>query len=260
MAATVPCVPACCSTTQTVNIPGEEGPAGPDGANGVNAYGLVTVPFDVPAVGATVGVAVDNGIWMVQGQKVVFDGPATFEVVSVNSPTSVTLEFMGYADDVSPGTTIPVDAGVSPSGTQPELSTLSVYASGTPYSLTATPAKINFGTTDPALIITSPGTWKLEARVRIDANGKTTAAGRTLTILLRRTNNGAADIPNTTGEILTEIITTLTQTLVVMNLPLVAYVTLNADDQIEMWGSADNTAGVGTFDVVEASIFATKIS
>ncbi len=162
--------------------------------------------------------------------------------------------------DVSPGFTVVTGKGVSPAGTQPALSTLSVYAAGTPYVLTATPAKIDFGTTDPALVITSPGTWKLEARVRIDANGKTTAAGRTITILLRRTNNSAANIPNTTGEILTEIVTTLTQTLMVMDLPTIAYVTTNSDDAIEMWGSADSIAGAGTFDVVEASIFATKIS
>ncbi len=345
MPLTSPCAPSCCTEIQSVAVPGPEGPDGSDGANGVNAYSIVTADFVVPPIGSDVTVSLDNGIWMVQGQYVVFDGPATFQVVSVNSATSitltflgdpgdvtagstittgmgvspagrnginaystlisdllipaiganvnavvenaswmvpgqnavfegpatfevvtvnsltgVTLTFLGYANDLAPGSTILTGLNVSPAGTQPALSTLSVYASGTPYVLTATPALLNFGTTDPSFVITSPGTWKLEARVRIDANGKTTAASRTLTILLRRTNNGAADIANTTGEILTSVITTLTQTLIVMDLPTVAYVTTNSDDVIELWGSADNIAGAGTFDVTEASIFATKIS
>lgn len=245
---------------QTTNVPGEEGPAGSDGSDGVNAYGLVTTDFIVPSVGDNVMVSLDNGIWMVVGQKVVFDGPATFEVVTVNSATSVTLTFMGYADDVAPGSTISAGMGVSPSGTQPALSTLSVYAAGSAYSLTATPALLNFGTTDPELTITSPGTWLIFARVRYDYTAATFAAVRTVTSKLRRTNNTAADLTNGSSSWKTDIITTLTYTAAIHVLPPVVYTTANSDDVISIFGDVSVVPSAGTLDAIEAEIVALKIS
>jgi len=259
MAATIPCVP-CAATTQSVDIPGSQGIPGTDGSNGIDSFTTTTANFVIPAIGSNVTVSLVDSSWMVTGQNVVFDGPATFEVVSLPGATSATLTFLGYANDLAPGVTINSGAKVGPAGTQPAITALSVYASGTAYSLTSTPALLALGTTTPSLTITSPGTWKLEARVRIDNNAKTTAAVRTITILLRRTNNTAADITDTSCAVKTAIMTTLTFTLTSMNLPTVSYVTLNSDDQIEAWGSADSVAGAGTFDVVEAMIFATKIS
>lgn len=258
MPSTLSCRPCCDAETQTVEVPGPEGSNGNDGSDGVNAYGIVTVDFDVPAIGDTVTVTLDNGIWMVVGQKVVFDGPATFEVVTVNSATSVTLRFMGYADDVAPGTTISAGAGVSPSGTQPALSSLSVYASGTPPALTATPGLLDFGTTDPTLVITSPGTWLLFCNIRLDYAAATFASSRTIALKVRRTNNTAADVTNATAGGETGVITTTTKT---ENYPIiVSYTTANSDDLLELWGSVSVAPSAGDLTAAGAFIMALKIS
>ena len=44
----------------------------------------------------------------------------------------------------------------------------SVYASGTAYSVTNSSAAVDFGTTDPSLTLTLPGTYLLFARVDVD--------------------------------------------------------------------------------------------
>ncbi len=119
MPETISCQPSCCSTPQTTNIPGTPGGPGNDGINGLNAYTTITADFTIPAVGSNVTVAVTNANWMVEGQNIVMEGPASFQVVSVTSSTSVILKFLGYIYDLSPGVTIASGTGVSPSGPQP---------------------------------------------------------------------------------------------------------------------------------------------
>jgi hypothetical protein len=121
MPATQSCTP-CCTTPQSVEIPGPEGDAGINGADGQNAFTTTTASFNVPSVGNTVVVAVQNSNWMVAGQVVVTDGPAHFLVDSIGSPTSVTLEFLGYAGDVAPSSTVASGSKVSPSGVASPLS------------------------------------------------------------------------------------------------------------------------------------------
>lgn len=137
---------------------------------------------------------------------------------------------------------------------------LSVYASGTAYALTATAAKLDFGTTDPSLTITGVGTWLLSGRVRLDYNAATFAAVRTATLKLRRTNNTAADVANSSTGFKTQIITTLTYTAGIIDLPPVIYTTTNTNDVIEIFGSVDVVPTAGSFDAVEASIMALRIA
>lgn len=259
MPATSSCVP-CCTTPQVVNTPGSQGLDGSAGTNGLNALSITTADFVIPAIGSNVTVSVDSSVWMAIGQIVVADGPATFEVISKANTTSVVLKFLGYTGDLSPGATISTGATIAPAGVLSTLTTpLTVYASGTAYQLTATPAKLDFGTTDPALPITAPGTYLLLARVRYDYNGKTFAANQTLTTKLRRTNNTAADIANSSCDFETAIITTLSYTAGVITTPPVVYTTLNSDDNIEIWASLTSIAGAGTVDAVEACIVAVKL-
>lgn len=139
-------------------------------------------------------------------------------------------------------------------------SSLTVYAAGTAYVLTTTSALLDFGTTDPSLTITQPGTYLLLSRGRIDYNAATFAAFQTVTIKLRRTNNTAADITDATTSFRTEIITALTFTASNGDLPPVIYTTANSNDIIQMWGSIGTGPSAGSIDAVEAEIVAIRLT
>ncbi len=269
-------------------IPGSPGEPCEPCSNGIDSFTLLTDALIIPNVGAQVVASVAESSWAAVGQFVfVSDGlkAGTFKVVTA-TPGVMDLQFFGYPGDSSPGDIIGVGGKVTPSAVQPTITnplpvaeggtggqtataaradlgvggaSLSVYATGTAYQLTATPALLDFGTTDPSLVISSPGVWLLLARARIDNNAKTTAAVRTITILLRRTNNTAANIANSSTACKTAIMTTLTFTLAEMELPAIIYTTVNSDDILQLWGSADDISGAGTFDAVEASIVAVKL-
>lgn len=129
MSAATPCVP-CCSTPQSVNIPGLEGLPGNNGINGQSAFTITTADINpVPAVGAPVTVLVGSTTWMVVGEiliigqgpgaALVHPGPGTFQLVAINSPSSMTVNFLGYANDLAtPGSIISSGAYVTPAGVQ----------------------------------------------------------------------------------------------------------------------------------------------
>lgn len=263
------------------------GSIGSNGVDGVNAYTVTTANVIIPAIGANVTFPVANSSWMVVGQTV-FASDGTdmghFAVVSKADTISFVGEFLGFNGDSAAAATINSGAGVSPGGS--EIATpvsvalggtgsatatlaraalgvggasLTVYAAGTAYSLTNTAAALDFGTTDPALVITSAGTWLLLARVRVDYTAATFAAVRTGTLKLRRTNNTAADLGNGSASFLTDIITTLTYTLDVLSLPPVIYVTTNANDAITIFGDISVVPTAGSLDCVQAEIVAIKL-
>jgi hypothetical protein len=238
----------------------------------------------VPNKDASVTIAVANNSWAQAGQNIFIAGAGTFSVTSKGGTTSVTLVYLNYDSNTASANTIPSGSGVAPGGFQPTTplaiasggtgeatvqdavdalglgaTPLTVYASGTAYSLTNTAALLNFGTTDPSLVLTAPGIYLIFARIRIDYNAATFAAVRTVTIKLRRTNNTAADITNSPTSAKTDIITTLTYTFHIFNLQAIVYTTTNSDDVIEMWGSIDTVPSAGSIDAVEASIVAVRI-
>lgn len=137
---------------------------------------------------------------------------------------------------------------------------LTVYAAGTVYTLTATSALVDFGTTDPALTISAAGTYALRARVKVALNGATFAANRTLTLKLRRTNNTAADVSNSTTTWIVPIVTTITNTLAVIDLPEVLYTTALANDSLTIFADISVLPTAGTISIDEASIVAVRLS
>ena len=149
---------------------------------------------------------------------------------------------------------------LSPGDINPGATTFAAYASGIVYALTATSALLDFGTTDPSITIAIPGTYIINARIRVDYNAATFAAVRTVTLKLRRTNNTAADLTNGSAAFKTEIITTLTYTGEIVSIPLVIYTTLNSDDIIQIFGSIDVVPSAGSIDCAEAEIIAVKIN
>ena len=139
-------------------------------------------------------------------------------------------------------------------------STLTVYAVGTAYSLTNTAALLNFGTTDPSLTITEPGTYLILSRAELDYNGATFAASRTVTLKLPRTNNTAADLTNGTLVAKTEIVTTVTATMGDFGLPPVIYTTANNNDIIQIFGDVDTVPTAGSLDASSAEIIAIRLN
>lgn len=140
------------------------------------------------------------------------------------------------------------------SGAPPSLDLASVYASGSAYTLTATPAALDFGTTDPVMPISIPGNYILTGFVTLNYNGATFAANRTVTLKLRRTNNTAADIANSTITLTTDITTTKTETFIRAALPPVGYTTANNNDSITIFADVSATPSAGSLQAVAASI------
>lgn len=137
--------------------------------------------------------------------------------------------------------------------------TITAYAAGTAYSMTASAALLNFGTTDPQIVVDAPGTYIITARVQLKYNAATFAANRTTTVKLRRTNNTAADLTNGTVTATTRIITTVTDTFVDQCWQVV-YTTANSNDAIELQGLIDVVPTAGSLDAVAASIVALRIA
>ncbi|MBX4189770.1 hypothetical protein KW791_00510 [Candidatus Parcubacteria bacterium] len=136
----------------------------------------------------------------------------------------------------------------------------SIYASGTAYTLTNTATALDFGTTDPSVVLNAPGTWLMFGRVTVQNTGATFAANRAYTFKLRRTNNTAADVTGATTTQSTDIVTTETITYTVTIPPALYTTTADSNnDAITIFGSVATVPSAGTFDVTEASIIALKI-
>ncbi len=139
-------------------------------------------------------------------------------------------------------------------GSQPAVS---AYSSGAVYSLTATPALITFGGTSPLVVIPYRGIWRIRGKCRLQYNGATFVANRTVTIKLRRTNNTAADLTNGTDIGITDIVAALTGDGGLYDIDVI-YSTELDNDQIELWGDVSVVPSAGSFDVVTASIVADR--
>jgi hypothetical protein len=148
----------------------------------------------------------------------------------------------------------------NPSVIFPGSSCPTVYASGTVYALTNTMQKVDFGTTDPAITIPSPGTYILHVNVRLGYNGLVSLTSRTAELKLRRTNNTASDVPNSVTRFLTPVAAVaLTTSAGDCDVPTIKYTTTNSNDVIELWGNLSG-ASLSGVEVQEASIVAQKIT
>lgn len=135
---------------------------------------------------------------------------------------------------------------------------LDSFSVGTAYSLTNTPALLDFGTNDPSIIINEAGVYRLYYNVILQYNAATFAANQTITIKIRRTNNGAADIANSTKTTITRIITTVSDHACSIS-GYVSYSTANNDDILQVWGDVAVVPSAGSLDCVHAQISADRI-
>lgn len=137
--------------------------------------------------------------------------------------------------------------------------TIAAYSAGTVYSLTATSAALDFGTTDPAIVLNKAGTYMIQGRVNLQYTGATFAASRTVTLKLRRTNNTPADLTNGTSTLATAIVTTVTATFMIVQLPPVIYTTTVLTDAITIFGDVSVVPSAGNLQAMAASVIATRL-
>jgi hypothetical protein len=163
-------------------------------------------------------------------------------------------------------TNIPGPAGqdglpgpIGPQGPAATLSTVSVYGSGTAYSLTTVSQLVAMGTTSPSITLAAAGTYELHARVSLDYNGATFGSNELVTVKLRCTNNTISDVANASASFNVAVITTLTYTAGIIPIPPVAYVA-TAGDVIQIWAAIAATPSAGSIQITQCEIFAVKIA
>lgn len=130
---------------------------------------------------------------------------------------------------------------------------------GSAYSLTNSSAALDFGTTDPSVILDEPGTYLIFARADINYAASTFLAVRDVTLKLRRTNNTAEDLTNAAIVLKTDIITTLTYSFA-NPCWWAVYTTANSDDIITIFGDVSVVPSAGALSVINASLVAIKIA
>lgn len=132
-------------------------------------------------------------------------------------------------------------------------------AAGTVYTLTATSAAIDFGTTDPIITLNSPGTYLLMAVARVEYTGATFAASRLLTLQINRTNNTPGLIGGDARHFFnTPIITTQTYTAGLFTW-YTLYSTSNSDDVLQLFGDISVLPSAGSIQVANARITAIRL-
>lgn len=210
------------------------GGAAADGsANTGGASGAITIATGDGGTGATAA-GVSGGVTIQTGASTATVGSV---LVKPGGVTSLTVS--DAAVNVASGIALQTN------GTRVGYD-VTAYGAGTAYALTDTAAAIDFGTTDPAIVVDAAGTYLIMGQVNLAYNGATVAA-ETATIKVRRTNNTAADI---SAVVVLDLpaATTLTHTYGVFVIPPFVYTTANTDDAVTLFGNVSAALGAGTID------------
>jgi len=221
-----PCVP-CCSTPQTVNVPG---------STGASAVTVTKSSFVIPALDGvtTVSINVVDSSWITNGQNL-YIGGANFIVTGISDSTHITVLALGFTNDTVPGSTVAAGAIVEPgvgNFKNPGIATPVSIANGGTGSTSKAAAQLALGlgqnnafyyadglaqaftnayaSVGGALTISQNGNVFVLAVVTVDFIGTTFAAQRTMSFKLRDITAGV-DLANTTINRKTGIYTTLTQ-------------------------------------------------
>lgn len=197
--------------------------------------GVLTVSNATEATTAGAGSIVTAG--GVYATKAIISGSATAST-SITTGGIVGAGGLGITGAVYAGSYNTAGGGINYS--------VAAQGAGTAYSLTATAAKIDFGTTDPVIVLDKVGTYLIFGQVQLTYTGATVVA-QTATVKLRRTNNTAADVSSVVVIDL-PVSTTLTNTYGVVALPPILYTTAAATDSIEIFANLSATLGAGTID------------
>lgn len=291
-----------CHDIETVDVPGVEGDPGEDGTNGtdgVNAFTITTADDNLPAVSGSVTIDVADTSWMVLGQILFIENWGFVEITAILSSTEVTVENLGYSVNAAPGTACGIGAGVSPGGSQPDLTGLASsgvnnditeltglttplsedqggtgrtapvtpitnYRTGAAFVIpTTTPTVISIGGSALEIALTTPGTWLIESVLRYDLNAVTNSTLSLITADLYRSNNTPGNITN--GEMAwTCVLGTLLDTRIgarIVSLPPMIYKTANNNDNLQVLISKSaNIDTAGTYEIGQGCLVATWLN
>lgn len=149
-----------CPTPVTTDVPGTAG---------VNAFTTTTAPFTVPALGANIQLSVVSTAWIAVGQALFITAVGNtaigyFTVISVDSATLVTVQYINTPQNTQAGATANNPAIVTPAGA-PGSSGLSnpvTIAQGGTNATTKSGAQTNLGL-GQAAVIPTPATGLTQA-------------------------------------------------------------------------------------------------
>lgn len=238
---------------------GPGGIPGLDGINGGNAYTTTTASFEVPTIGNTVSIAVADSSFLSVGQNVYVGGAGVFEVTVKSDATHFTGEYLDYVGNSHATDTIASGAGVSPAGTQPDVSGLGqaitqVSDDAIGYDITNAYDLIT------GITLTVPadksGLYKVESGVTVRYTGVTFATSRILSMRVQNTT-----LPDTISETTREtgVQTTTTFPDIDYVLPTVS-VDLTEGDVLELQCFLDTVESAGDATVEAASLSITPLS
>lgn len=272
MSQTVDCNCACPNPVIT-DVPGVEGAPGTNGNAGANAFSLVQVAFTVPAISGSVLVTVDDNRWMTIGQNVFVQGAGNFSVASKAGTTVASLTYLSYQGNTNAGAAIGIGAQISPSGTQPSITSPLPIANGGTAAATKAAAQLSLGVgqdatqvavtgltqtiTNAAAIIAgatvtvpATGLYLVLARATVNYSGVTFASSRTLTF---RVQNVTDTTTVATANFATQILTTAT-------FPALGYFTplktaaLTSGKVLELQTAFDTVNSAGTAQIAGAEL------
>ena len=192
---------------------------------------------------STIGVPLDFGTN--PGEVVVFNSSVTTQ--TVGTPHSYRFQIDGndilkvYAENDGAGGL--QNRRVEVNGA-PLLTAASAYGAGTAYTLTTTAAAVTLGTTSPAITLPYAGTWRVTYGVQLNYSGATITT-QSAAIKLRRTNNTAADLANSSLTLVLPPATTATYTAENAT-KTVIYTTSLANDAVTIFANLDVAAGAGS--------------
>jgi hypothetical protein len=95
---------------------GLSGPSGNTGLVGENAYDKTASSFVMPAAAANVNITISSTAWLAIGQVIYITGAGYFSVASISNPSTFSGTNLNYPGNIGSGTTIAVNASVSPAG------------------------------------------------------------------------------------------------------------------------------------------------
>lgn len=145
-------------------------------------------------------------------------------------------------------------------GAQPTIAIVQTVGAGTAYALTNSMAAVDLGTTDPTIVIGAAGTWAIFANVQTAYAGATFAGLQTESIKVRRTNNTAADLTDSTRSAPLSVVTALTEAGPAIVVGPIIYTTANTDDSLSIYATVSAAPGAGAMNVTAATITAIRLS
>jgi uncharacterized membrane protein len=164
-------------------------------------------------------------------------GTATFAAVTItNAGTTTAVANLGVTS-----------GGVVVTNASPAMGSIltnqTAYSSGTIYTMTASYATVTFGTTSPSITFNNAGTYLILEGANFTARGATYAATNTASIKLRRTSGTPADLTSSTISETIPIITTTSEALGKLSMPVIYTAAVNDVVVIQATLSATPSAG-----------------